>query len=668
MDQDNLNLNMFPGFSENLISYKPSPGDLFGYFESNEFAIYDNQNAQNAEENFEDCYHKVFNPFLADNKKNILSEVNEINNVEDFIVHFQKQLDYYYYKKEFDNIIEIIEKRFPYFFNEKTNSFLFILQKLKFFELLRQDKLQEAKLFYKEKLLFLVKEIKKENWEKKNKFFMQLINNPKIILKRGDLQKKYYDQYSYELEKAIRNFLHDDNEIDDASSKEIHMMNNSISMSNSNLAFNHLFSSSSIDLDALIKNNNNNNIEEEIEINTNKPKNEIKKEKSVDEEGKEDLDIENFSTKEEFSDFEDEIQQKCVDVQDKKDTNENTIDTSGFKFIDNNNINNNSIDCEFKLVPNNDNRPDISSPFSPIPSKSFKSSFDDIDNNLINFDKNEFIINTSSKNIQKKFDEDNLDKNINEIKENTNNNIIKIGEINTNINIIQEKNKQKEQKENKKKYQHKKKNKKEETIYNQLPFLNSFKPKYIKRETIDKKVIRSFKNYIIKEHKAKRFEINAETMDQSFFINLIHGNVLPPLNYHDLNNDEYIKFNSFNCSYLLWFFGKKGIKEIYNQFINEKGKEFIFEMTQYYEIPTEEEKNQLNSYIMNLPNIFDISLVNNITQGTGITHLYRTVDKNKILQERERRKKNDLDLKRLKSNESQFQRERSRSRDFDNSD
>ena len=227
---------------------------------------------------------------------------------------------------------------------------------------------------------------------------------------------------------------------------------------------------------------------------------------------------------------------------------------------------------------------------------------------------------------------------------------------------------QEEQKENKKKYQHKKKNKKEETIYNQLPFLNSFKPKYIKRETIDKKVIRSFKNYIIKEHKAKRFEINAETMDQSFFINLIHGNVLPPLNYHDLNNDEYIKFNSFNCSYLLWFFGKKGIKEIYNQFINEKGKEFIFEMTQYYEIPTEEEKNQLNSYIMNLPNIFDISLVNNITQGTGITHLYRTVDKNKILQERERRKKNDLDLKRLKSNESQFQRERSRSRDFDNSD
>ena len=666
MDQDDLNLNMVPGFSENLISYKQSPGDFYGFFESNEFPLYNNQDAQ---EIFEDCYHKVFNPFPADNKKNILTEINEISNIEDFIVHFQKQLDYYYYEKEFDIIIEIIEKRFPYFFNEKTNRFLFIIQKLKFFELLRQDRLQEAKLFYKEKLVFLLKEIKKENWEKKNKFFMQLINNPKIILKRGDLQKKYYDQYSYELEKAIRIFLHDDNEIDESSSKDVMpIINNSISISNSNLGFNHLLSSSSIDLDSLIKNNNN----IEPEFNTNKIKDEIIKEKSANEEEKEDLDIENFSTKEEFSDFEDEIQQKCVDVQDKKENNDNfTIDTSELKFIDKNNIYNNSIECEFKLEPNNDNKPDISSPFSSIPSKSFKSSFIDIDNNLINFDKNEFIINTSSKNIQKKFDEDKFDNNINEIKENTNsNNLIKIGEINTNINIIQEKNKKKEkkEKENKKKYENKKKNKKEETIYNQLPFLSSFKPKYIKRETIDKKIIRSFKNYVIKEHKSKRFEINSETMDQNFFISLINGNVLPPLNYHDLDNDEYIKFNSFNCSFLLWFFGKKGIKEIYNQFINEKGKEFIYEMSQYYEIPTEEEKNQLNSYIMNLPNIFDISLVNNITQGANITHLYRTVDKNKILQERQRRKKNDLDLKRLKSNESQFQRERSRSRDFENSD
>ena len=269
---------------------------------------------------------------------------------------------------------------------------------------------------------------------------------------------------------------------------------------------------------------------------------------------------------------------------------------------------------------------------------------------------------TSSKNLPKKFDEEEESNKFND--NNNNSNIINFQEINMNINIIQNENKKKE----KKKYNKKPKAKKEETIFNQLPYLNSFKPKYIKRETIDKKIIRLFKNYVVKEYKERRFEINEKIVDQNFFINLINGNMLPPFEFHEIDSDEYIKFNSFNCSYLLWFFSKKGVKEIYNQFINEKGKEFINDMSQYYEIGTEEEKNQLDTYIMNMPNIFDISLVNNITQGATVMHLYRTVDKNKRIKERQKRKKDDLDLRKIKSNESQKERERSRSRDFDNND
>ena len=110
---------------------------------------------------------------------------------------------------------------------------------------------------------------------------------------------------------------------------------------------------------------------------------------------------------------------------------------------------------------------------------------------------------------------------------------------------------------------------------------------------------------------------------------------------------------------------QKGVKEVYNQFINEKGKEFTDDLSQYYEISIEE-KNQLYSYIMNFPNIFDISLVNSITQGTTVKHLYRTVDKNKKFKERERKRKDDLDLRRMKSNDSDL--ERCRSREFDKSD
>ena len=646
MDIDDL--NMMPAFSENLISYKQNPSDSIYDIAGNELPLYDKPEE---EHNFEQGYQKIFTPFLPDNKEDILNEIHDVNKVDEFIISFQKVLDDYYFDKNYDGIIERIEKRFPYFFNEKTNGLLYIIQKMKFFELLKEDNIPEAKQFYQDKLLFLIKEIKKDNWEIKNKFFIKLLNNPKLISKQGDLQKKYYDRYTYQLETAIRNFLHENNkEYDDQNSQDdLPLLN-----SNSNNAFNHLYSSSSIEVNSLKKSYNNiSNIN--VEYNNNKLKDIESKDPIANEENKDDLDLENYSTKEEFSDFEDEIQQKCIDNQELKEK----TDVSSIKLNDNEDI---ISESEFKLNSFGENSPDFSLPISSCQSKLFKSSFDE-ENNFINLpEQNEFNIDTSTKNLYKNFDNDEPDNKFNDNKNNAN--IIHFGEISTNINIIEKENKKKEKKKGNKKN----KTKKEETIFSQLPYLNSFKPKYIKRETIDKKIIRLFKNYVIKEYKERRFEIDKKIMDQNFFINLINGNMLPPLEFHEVDTDEYIKFNSFNCSYLLWFFSKKGVKEIYNQFISEKGKEFISDMGQYYEIGTEEEKDQLNTYIMNMPNIFDITLVNNITQGETVMHLYRTVDKNKRIKERQTRKKNDLDLKRLKSNESQRERERSRSRDFDNND
>ena len=665
MDQDLFNLNLIPVFSENLLTYKQSSSDSLELKEKNEIPYYEEQEQK---DKFVESYQKVFNPYTADNKKDTIMEVHDIIDVDDFIVEFQKHLDYYYFGKDFDTIIEKIEKRFPFFFNDKTNGLLYIIQKLKFFELLIQDKLEEAKQFYKEKLIFLVKEIKKENWEKKNKFFMKLIKKPKLITKQGKLLNKYYDQYSYELEKAIRNFFHENNEEDDNSKKDLPNING-----NSNSSLNHLFSSSSIEMDFSVKNKGSNS---ETGFNFKiKQSSEITKDTiKVNEEEKEDLDYENYSTKEEFSDFEDEIQQKCVDNQEQKEQNEekeeNIINLNNSKHFENNeNYLNNSFEQDFKLSPIYDDSPDMSPPFMPFPDKSLKNSFSHIEeeeeNIFIGNNKNEFIIDTSSKNLQNNLEEDKFNNNFNNFnanKEKTENQSkIQFEEINTNINVPK---KQIEKKETKK-YNKKKKSNKEETIFNQLPYLNSFKPKYIKRETIDKKIIRSFKNYTIKDYKANRLVIDEKTMDQNFFINFVNGNMIPPLDFHDVNTDEYVKFNSFNCSYLLWFFSKKGVKEVYNQFINEKGKEFTEDLSQYYEI-SNEEKNQLNSYIMNFPNIFDISLVNSITQGATVKHLYRTVDKNKKFKERERRRKDDLDLRRQKSNESNL--ERCRSREFENSD
>ena len=557
MDQDLFNLNLIPVFSENLLTYKQSSSDSLELKEKDQIPYYEEQEQK---DKFVESYQKVFNPYTADNKKDTIMEVHDIIDVDDFIVEFQKHLDYYYFGKDFDTIIEKIEKRFPFFFNDKTNGLLYIIQKLKFFELLIQDKLEEAKQFYKEKLIFLVKEIKKENWEKKNKFFIKLLKKPKLITKQGKLLNKYYDQYSYELEKAIRNFFHENNEEEDNSKKDLPNFNG-----NSNSSLNHLFSSSSIEMDFSVKNKGSNS---ETGFNFKiKQSSEITKDTiKVNEEEKEDLDYENYSTKEEFSDFEDEIQQKCVDNQEQKEQNEeneeNTINLNNYKSFDNKeNIFNNSFEQDFKLSPIYDDSPDMSPPFMPFPDKSLKNSFSHIEeeeeNIFIGNNKNEFIIDTSSKNLQNNLEEDKFNNNFNNFNANKekseNQSKIHFEEINTNINVPK---KQIEKKETKK-YNKKKKSNKEETIFNQLPYLNSFKPKYIKRETIDKKIIRSFKNYTIKEYKANRLVIDEKTMDQNFFINFVNGNMIPPLDFHDVNTDEYVKFNSFNCSYLLWFFSKK---------------------------------------------------------------------------------------------------------------
>ena len=642
MDPFDLSLN--PAISSGIFFHNK-------YSDESDINDFLNLEKNNSEENFSENFIKIFNPITPDNKEDSSSEfdsyLNE-NNVDDFILLFQKKLNKYYFNKDFDGIINKIEKKFPYFFNEKNHGLLYIIQKLRFFELLKEEKVNDAKAFYQEKLLILLKEVKKQNWEIKNKFFTKLMKKPSLILKQGDLQKKYYDNFTYELDKSIRNFLAVD-ENNENQSKSDYFLNSS----------NNIQYSSSLDFDFKINvNTKKSNKSKEI-INDKETNDEENSDEKNDE-----LDIENWSTQEEFSDFEDEIQQKCSENIENKKLEEN----------DGNHIN------ISPFLTENENLGDINDPVSnnsPFMrdfsissfSKSHKNSYDIFNNFPQEEDENienDFIIDTSSKNnqniINDKNDLNNYNINKNQYQNNDNNREISIS---TQTKSSKNKINKKSQKSSNKKA----KNKNQEIIFNQLPFLNSFKPKYIKRETIDKKIIRTFKNYVVKEYKENRLEINNITMDQDFFINFVNGNLLPPIDFYDSTTGEYIKFSSFNCSYLLWFFSKRGVKEIYGNFINEKGKEFISNLSDYYEI-SQEEKNQLNSYIYNFPFIFDISLVNNITQGTKVTHMYRTVDKNKI--QNEIRKKRDdernLDLKRIKSDSIDGGRERSRSRDFDNDD
>ncbi len=650
MDPFDLDLN--PAMNSGIFYHETYSSNSLNFSEQEEFPNFDKQNN---EENFSMNFNKVFHVNSPDIKDDSISEEDNIydkNNIDEFIIRFQNEnLNNYYFKKDFDGIINQIEKQFPFFFNDKNTELLYLIEKLRFFHLLKEKKYEEAKKFYQDKLIILIKEIKKQNWEIKSKFFTKLLKKPILIEKQGDLQKKYYDQFTFGLEKAIRTFLHEEND----------ELNKNDFLTNSNHNFNCFVSSSSLELDNFPKFNSNK--EDKIKkknINKNSSKeketddgdNIINEDKLHNNEESDEFDLADYSTKEEFSDFEDELQPKISNDHENQ-KNINKIETSESNIKINKFMNDDVDDSE--LDPVNNNSPFFSN-FTSL-SKSHKSSYDIIPKKEEE-EENEFIIDTSSKKNKDNFIENENKINENKMNNNLYENLTNFKKLNINENTNTKNNKRKNNKKGRG-------NKNEEIIFNQLPFLNSFKPKYIKRETIDKKIIRTFKNYVVKENKAKRLEINEAKMDRVFFINLIYGNLSPPIDFVDGTTGEVVKFNSFNCNFLLWFFSKKGVKDVYLQFINEKGKEFINQLSEHYEI-SPDEKNQLNNYISNYPFIFDISIVNNITNGGEINHLYRTVEKNKKIQNEKRRKRdNDLDLKRYDSNSSdEGRRERSRSKDF----
>ena len=252
-----------------------------------------------------------------------------------------------------------------------------------------------------------------------------------------------------------------------------------------------------------------------------------------------DTNIENESTKDDFSDFEDEIQIKLCECEDNEDNN--------------NNISN-------------------------------------LQNNLNNYNNLEF----NKLYLSDEYNNSTLQKESNKINENS----ISTNISNKNYNLNNN-----------------------EILYNKLPILSSFKPKYTKRETIDKKIIRTFRQFIINQYKKKIFNPST-SKDYSFFINLINFNILPPVDYNDVSANEKVYFKSFNSKFLLWFFNKDGIKDLYKNFIEIEGNKIINNIYKYYDI-TNDEKNQLINYINNLPYIFDNKLINKITNGKDFNNIYR---------------------------------------------
>lgn len=130
-------------------------------------------------------------------------------------------------------------------------------------------------------------------------------------------------------------------------------------------------------------------------------------------------------------------------------------------------------------------------------------------------------------------------------------------------------------------------------LKNQIPFLKSFHPKFIKKENIDKKILRKFRKVLKKDVKINEVKDN---IDYDFIASFVVKNLLPPMKY------EETEFKSFNTKFLVWLFSKNGMEEIYDKFVNEYGISLWASFVETYNLNEEEPEiiDSLLYYIKNM--------------------------------------------------------------------
>ena len=142
-----------------------------------------------------------------------------------------------------------------------------------------------------------------------------------------------------------------------------------------------------------------------------------------------------------------------------------------------------------------------------------------------------------------------------------------------------------------------------EKLKNIVPFLREFKPRFLKKENIDKKILRKFRNYVKVIYKTDQEALNNK--DRNFWQNFISANLLPPMKYED---ERKIEFKSFNTKYLLWLFSKEGCCKFYQDFASKFGEGILQVFISAYDLinNTTEEGiiDKLKYYIHAIPEIY----------------------------------------------------------------
>ena len=105
MDPFELDLNL--ATNSGIFYQKTYSSNSLNFSEQQEFPNFEGQ-----EDNFAENFNKAFQPNSPDIKEDSISEINnlyDLTNIDEFIIRFQNEnLNNYYFKRDFDGIINQI--------------------------------------------------------------------------------------------------------------------------------------------------------------------------------------------------------------------------------------------------------------------------------------------------------------------------------------------------------------------------------------------------------------------------------------------------------------------------------------------------------------------------------------------------------------------------------
>ena len=210
------------------------------------------------------------------------------------------------------------------------------------------------------------------------------------------------------------------------------------------------------------------------------------------------------------------------------------------------------------------------------------------------FENNKFFINNNSNNKEKN------NKNNNNNKKKKNNELTSISSNNT------KKNSTKQIVINFPKYKSYKTDHRKKKI-------KEYKFKKIKRENVDKKILRKFKKFLKNRLKEKtENEVKNYIKNNGFWPDYISMNLMPPFSYEKEN----ISFKSFNTQYLCWFFEHKFSLELFNIFIKIKYDDLLKKIKDDCKLKeNSDDYNLLKVYMNSMPMIYG----NEIARSTAFS-------------------------------------------------